>query len=161
MSDVVDAATRSRMMSRIRGKDTQPELLVRHQMHVRGFRAASSSLGLPGRPDLVYPKWNAAIFVHGCFWHQHGCSISRVPGSNQAFWNKKFEGNQDRDAIAAISMQLAGWRVAIVWECSLRGKAARQSLEKLMDDLAGWIKNQPESSLYETVKLERVCADLC
>src|SRR5688572_25930517 len=99
MADVVDKATRSRMMSGIRGKNTRPEILVRSFLHRAGLRFRLHSNALPGKPDLVFPRHRAAVFVHGCFWHQHqDCRFATQPATNRAFWQKKLEGNVARDA---------------------------------------------------------------
>lgn len=126
--DVVDSATRSRMMSGIRSKDTKPEMTVRRYLHGRGFRYRLHAKDLPGSPDLVLPKYRVAILVHGCFWHRHpGCRFATTPASNIEKWNTKFQMNVDRDARKLTSLQAAGWRVIVVWECELR----RDPLERL------------------------------
>ena len=141
MADVVDAATRSRMMSKIRSQDTKPELLVRRHLHARGLRYILGGAGLPGRPDLVFPRWKVAVFVHGCFWHWHACHLSRLPASNRKFWRAKLNINQTRDAVSLLSLLSAGWRVATIWECSLRGTVALQQLNRKMDLVSNWIKS--------------------
>ena len=141
MVDVVDAATRSRMMSKIRSQDTKPELIVRRHLHARGLRYVLGGAGLPGRPDLVFPKWKVAVFVHGCFWHWHACHLSRLPASNRKFWRAKLNINQTRDAVSLLSLLSAGWRVATIWECSLRGTVALQQLNRKMDLVSNWIKS--------------------
>jgi len=126
--DVVDSATRSRMMSGIRSKDTKPEMTVRRYLHARGFRYRLHARGLPGSPDLVLPKYRVAILVHGCFWHRHaGCRFATTPASNVEKWNAKFQTNVDRDVRKLTSLQAAGWRVIVVWECELR----RDPVERL------------------------------
>lgn len=128
MVDVVDKATRSRMMSGIQGKNTKPELLVRKYLHSRGLRFRLHAKELPGKPDLVFPKYKAVVFVHGCFWHQHpGCKYAYVPQSNTAFWREKLQYNQERDKLKAAALKKLGWRVLTIWECSLDDK----SLERL------------------------------
>lgn len=120
MPDIVDQATRSRMMSGIRGKDTQPELAVRRFLHRRGFRYRVHDRRLPGRPDVVLPRYRTVVFVHGCFWHQHsGCRFATTPDSNAAFWQHKLSGNQMRDARHQEQLRQLGWRVLIVWECQV------------------------------------------
>lgn len=141
MADVVDAATRSRMMAGIGGKNTQPELLVRKELHRRGLRYVLNGAGLPGRPDVVLPKWKVAVFVHGCFWHWHGCALSKLPANNRPFWETKLDANTSRDTVALLSLLSAGWRVATVWECALRGKDAMAKLPFRMDTLASWIQH--------------------
>lgn len=120
MVDIVDKKTRSTMMAGIRSKDTRPELVVRRHLHQRGFRFRLHAKGLPGRPDLVLPKWKVAIQVNGCFWHGHtGCPRYRIPTTRRAFWLQKIRANRSRDRRALKRLCAAGWRVAVVWECSL------------------------------------------
>jgi DNA mismatch endonuclease (patch repair protein) len=122
MADVVDSATRSRMMSGIKGKDTAPELAIRRRLFAAGFRYRLHPKDIPGRPDLLFPKYKAAVFVHGCFWHRHvGCRYASSPGTRPDFWAAKFQGNQTRDERKTQELLNAGWRIAIVWECALRG----------------------------------------
>ena len=111
------------MMAGIRGRNTTPELTLRKEMHARGFRFRLHA-HLPGRPDLVFPKYKAAVLVHGCFWHRHAeCHFTTTPSSNVTFWATKFEGNVSRDARNIEKLHDTGWRTAIVWECDLRGDA--------------------------------------
>lgn len=121
MTDIVDPETRSRMMSRIRGRDTRPEIGLRRALHARGLRYRLHDRRLPGRPDIVFPRFRAACFVHGCFWHRHaGCSYATTPATRAAFWSAKFEANVARDARNRVELLAVGWRVAVVWECALR-----------------------------------------
>lgn len=120
MADVVDKATRSRMMSGIRGRDTKPELTVRRYLHGRGLRFRLAPKELPGKPDIVLPRFRTTIFVHGCFWHRHpGCRFATTPASNKDFWEKKFDQNVRRDTRKSKALQELGWRVLVVWECEL------------------------------------------
>ena len=117
--DVVDAATRSRMMAGIRGKDTKPELIVRSFLHRAGLRFRLHAK-LPGKPDLVLPKHRAAVFVHGCFWHRHeGCRYATTPANNAAAWQEKFAANVRRDAKVRQQLEELGWRVLVIWSCEL------------------------------------------
>ncbi|WP_344135275.1 very short patch repair endonuclease [Pedococcus bigeumensis] len=130
LADIVDAATRSRMMAGISGRNTRPELLTRRYLHARGFRFRLHPGTLPGRPDLVLPKYRAAIFVNGCFWHAHtGCKYFKLPSSRPDFWATKLESNRERDARNLASLEALGWRVAVVWECGVR--AGDASFEEL------------------------------
>ena len=139
MIDVVDRITRSRMMSGVRGKDTQPELLLRHALHSVGLRFRLHMAGLPGRPDIVFPKYKAVIFVHGCFWHRHAdCAFATTPATNVGFWKSKFEQNVLRDAQNLDRLRQAGWRAAIVWECAV----AKNGPEKLAKRLAAWLRTR-------------------
>lgn len=138
--DIVDVATRSRMMSGIRGKNTKPELVVRRELHSMGFRFRLHDRKLPGRPDIILPKWHAAVLVHGCFWHGHDCNLFRWPGTRVAFWRQKIEGNRARDAAAVLSLDAAGWRVLEIWECSLKGPGRLGSGE-VAELAAAWIRS--------------------
>jgi len=121
MTDIVDKATRSRMMSAIKGKNTKPEMAVRRKLHALGFRFRLHRKDLPGKPDLVLPKYNLAIFVHGCFWHQHrGCHYAYTPASNSEKWKTKLEGNRQRDRIQQQRLLEMGWRVLVIWECGIK-----------------------------------------
>ena len=126
MADIVDKETRSRMMSGIRGKNTKPELVVRSFLHRAGLRFRLHA-NLPGKPDLVLPKHNTAIFVHGCFWHRHiGCRFATNPASNQAFWQEKFQANVRRDARDRKQLASLGWRTFVVWGCQLADRELEQ-----------------------------------
>lgn len=118
MADIVDAATRSRMMSGIRGKNTAPEMAVRRFLHALGIRYRLHVNNLPGKPDIVLPKYRTVIFVHGCFWHQHpGCRNAVIPKSNVSFWEDKLRSNTARDARHQAALADAGWRAIVIWEC--------------------------------------------
>lgn len=126
MADTLSKSERSALMARIRGKNTKPEVLVRSALHGAGFRFRIHSRALPGRPDIVLPRHRVAIFVHGCFWHRHGCTLSSMPASRRRFWRDKFERNVARDARNARALRKLGWRVYTVWECSLRTNLRRE-----------------------------------
>jgi DNA mismatch endonuclease, patch repair protein len=119
MADVVDAATRSRMMSGIRGKDTKPEMIVRRALHKGGFRYRLHDKKLPGRPDIVLPKYKTVIFVHGCFWHRHGCKHFKWPKTRVEFWREKIEGNVRRDEMSISELKQHGWSTFVIWECQV------------------------------------------
>jgi len=139
MADIISPERRSALMSRIRGKDTKIELEVRRGLHALGFRYRLGGAGLPGRPDIVLPKYRAVVFVHGCFWHGHeGCRYFRLPGSRTDFWEGKISRNRSNDAKNHASLLQAGWRVANVWECALRGPG--HDTGAVADTLAGWIR---------------------
>jgi DNA mismatch endonuclease (patch repair protein) len=128
VADLVDKQTRSRMMAGIRGKDTKPELVLRRALHARGFRFRLHVKDVPGRPDLVFSKYRAVVFVHGCFWHRHeGCRLATVPSTRPEFWQEKFESNVARDSSVVETLLNSGWRVATVWECALRKPDAIQA----------------------------------
>ncbi len=140
MTDRISREARSRNMAAIRGKDTKPERVVRRLLHRRGYRFRLHDSSLPGKPDIVLPKWHAVIFVHGCFWHGHGCHLFRVPASNTGFWVTKICGNIERDRIVLRKLQENGWRIAVVWECVLKGKT-RTDPEDLAQRLSDWIQS--------------------
>lgn len=131
MTDIVSPTVRSRMMASIRARDTKPELQVRRYLHVCGLRFRLVRKDLPGKPDLVLPRWRAVVFVHGCFWHGHsGCRYAAVPKTRTEFWTKKIATNAVRDTRSADALIALGWRVFVVWECALRD-APDSSLLKL------------------------------
>lgn len=137
MTDIVDSQTRSRMMSAIRGKNTKPELALRRSLHALGLRYRLHAKGIPGKPDIVMPKYRAVIFVHGCFWHRHaGCRFATVPATRAEFWVTKFDANVVRDAAVQSALREAGWRVGTVWECALRTET---SVTQTRDMVAAWL----------------------
>jgi len=153
--DTVDKATRSRMMSNIRGKDTRPELLLRRELHRLGFRFRNHATSLPGKPDFILPKYRAAVFVHGCFWHRHvGCRLASTPATRPDFWNAKFEANIDRDARARDALLRSAWRVATIWECGLR-KA--KDVSAAAEIVARWLPSELDTLEIgsEDLRLER------
>ncbi|MEJ7139227.1 very short patch repair endonuclease [Amphibiibacter pelophylacis] len=142
MTDIVPPAVRSRMMAGIRGSHTRPELAVRHELHRRGYRYRLHGRDLPGRPDIVLPRWQAVIFVHGCFWHGHDCALFRLPGTRTGFWQDKIARNRERDADHLAALTALGWRTAVVWECALRGRGAL-GLTPVADALEAWLHAPP------------------
>lgn len=149
MADKLTPTQRHRCMSRIRGKDTKPEVLVRRGLHARGFRFRLQDRKLPGKPDITLPRWGVAIMVNGCFWHGHkGCRYATKPQTNQEFWEAKIARNRHRDEVTEAHLEALGWTVITVWECELKGKeAAEARLEALADEIrqAGERKKQAES----------------
>lgn len=139
MADIVSPEVRSRMMSGIRGRDTKPEMTLRKGLHALGLRFRLNAGDLPGRPDIVFPRYRAVIFANGCFWHGHDCALFKLPATRREFWQAKISANQTRDARALQALRSAGWRVAIVWECALRGKE-RVAPESICRTLANWIR---------------------
>lgn len=142
--DVVDRATRSRMMSGIKGTDTKPEMQIRSMLHRAGYRFRLHARRLPGRPDLVLPKYRAVIFVHGCFWHGHGCHLFKWPTTRKEFWTEKITSNRIRDQGHAEELRLQGWRTLVIWECSLKGKA-RLSESELLARIRAWLESREVS----------------
>jgi DNA mismatch endonuclease, patch repair protein len=121
MVDVVDAATRSRMMSGIRSKNTKPERIIRSELHKLGFRFRLHSSATPGRPDLVLPKYQAAVHINGCYWHGHDCKLYRLPNTRRTFWKEKIQRNRLRDRRVLKATLAMGWRHLAIWECAFRG----------------------------------------
>jgi DNA mismatch endonuclease, patch repair protein len=120
MTDIVDPETRSQWMSGIRSRDTKPELAVRCFLHRAGLRFRLGGAGLPGRPDVVLPRWRTVVFVHGCFWHRHqGCRFAYNPKSRPEFWQQKFAENVERDVRNMAALEDLGWRPLVVWECEI------------------------------------------
>lgn len=139
MTDIVSTAKRSQMMSGIKAKDSQPEMLVRRLLFSAGYRFRLHRRDLPGTPDIVLPRRKIAIFVHGCFWHMHAqCKYAKLPSTRSEFWQKKLVGNVNRDQQAIDALVSSGWRVLTVWECSTRNAAA---LAWLRETLSGWIES--------------------
>jgi DNA mismatch endonuclease (patch repair protein) len=149
MADVVTPKKRSQMMAGIKGGNTKPEIRVRSLLHKAGYRFRIAGKKLPGRPDIVLPKYNAVVFVHGCFWHGHEfCNLFRLPKSRKSFWSKKIGGNIIRDEINIARLQEAEWRVCTVWECALKGRN-RLNEERLLKNLVGWVSSD---SLVKTIR---------
>ena len=117
MIDVFDTRTRSRVMAAVRSKNTAPEIAVRQALHAAGYRFRLHRRDLPGSPDLVLPRHRVAVFVHGCFWHGHGCSRAKRPATNTNYWDAKRKRNIARDELSQRQLQAAGWRVATIWTC--------------------------------------------
>ncbi|PVV83507.1 very short patch repair endonuclease [Dehalogenimonas alkenigignens] len=138
MPDIVTAEKRSLMMSGIHNRDTQPELWIRKAIFSRGFRYRLHSRSIPGKPDIVLPKYKAVIFAHGCFWHGHKCLLFRWPSSHIDFWKEKIERNRKRDLEILHKLKLTGWRVLVVWECATKGPG-RWAENQLLDKITEWI----------------------
>ena len=155
MSDTLSQTQRSYNMSRIRGKNTKPEILVRKGLHARGFRFRLHNKKLPGCPDIVLPKYGVAIMVNGCFWHGHkGCRYATKPKTNIEFWETKIARNRHRDEVTTAHLEALGWHVITVWECELRGKSV---LASRLDALAEEIREvgATKSKLKELYKRNR------
>jgi DNA mismatch endonuclease (patch repair protein) len=131
MVDVLTPEQRRLNMSRIRGRGTAPELRIRRGLHAKGLRFRLHRKTLPGTPDLIFPRYQAVVFVHGCFWHGHGCNLSKLPATRPEFWRKKIDGNVARDRKAIMALIESGSRVLVIWECALRGPE-RQTEEAVM-----------------------------
>ena len=137
MSDTRSQTQRSYNMSRTRGKNTKPEILVRKGLHARGFRFRLHNKKLPGSPDIVLPKYSVAIMINGCFWHGHkGCKYATKPKSNVEFWEAKIARNRHRDEVTEAHLQALGWHVVTIWECELKGKSlATSRLDELVEEI--------------------------
>ncbi len=135
MTDHLTKERRSWNMAQIKGKDTQPEVLVRSMVHRAGYRFTVNgplNRKLPGHPDIVFPRYKAVVFVHGCFWHRHKkCGAARTPSTNTAFWKEKFDRNVERDRQNKRKLRELGWRVFVVWECELKANNLIKKIDKL------------------------------
>lgn len=138
MADTLTPAERSERMSRVRGKNTRPEMVVRRLVHGMGYRYRLHRTDLPGIPDLVFPSRRKVVFIHGCFWHRHpdpACTLARLPRSRLDFWLPKLEGNRQRDREKEGELLSLGWRFLVVWECQIRDK--EQLKNKILSFLDG------------------------
>lgn len=132
MADVHEPKVRSYNMSRIKGKNTKPEIIVRKFLFSKGFRYRLHVKNLPGKPDIVLPKYKIVIFIHGCFWHSHeNCKYAAVPKSNIDFWNKKLSGNKEKDKVNEALLKKACWKVIKIWECELKTNVQTNTLDSL------------------------------
>lgn len=138
MADLFDPVTRSHIMAKVRSTDTLPELALRKALFRLGFRYCLHCAALPGKPDLVFPRYHAAVFINGCFWHWHGCRRSRMPAANAAYWHAKIDRNQHRDIKTRNELLFAGWRVLIVWECALKKPLVVEAAQLS----AAWLKGE-------------------
>lgn len=144
MADIVTAAVRSRMMSGIRSANTKPEMALRQGLHRFGFRFRLHDRRLPGSPDLVFRRYRAVIFVHGCFWHGHHCHLFKWPSTRTDFWQAKITRNRVVDAAANAALLEAGWRVGEVWECAIKGRT-RLPLDGVLASCADWLRSTQAS----------------
>lgn len=136
MADVHEPETRSYNMSQVQAKDTKPEMMVRKFLHTNGFRYRLHVKDLPGKPDLVLPKYNSVIFVHGCFWHAHeGCKDFKIPKTRTEWWKNKLFGNRERDEKHVRQLKDLGWNVIVIWECELKSDIIKKTLPELVKRL--------------------------
>lgn len=131
-------------MAAIKGGNTKPELQIRRGLHAAGLRYRLHAKDLPGKPDLVFPRHRAVIFVNGCFWHQHDCHLFKWPATREAFWRQKIGRNVENDAAVLASLRASGWRTAIVWECALKGRT-RMKLTEAIQILVAWVRSDAET----------------
>ena len=144
MADVLTQEQRRLNMSRVRGRNTKPELILRRGLHARGLRFRLHRKDLPGKPDLVFPVRWAVILVHGCFWHWHGCPMFKWPTTRVDFWRAKIGRNRERDQITLKGLRGEGWRVLVVWECTLRGPG-RRTVEDVFDRCEDFVRNSDQT----------------
>lgn len=149
MADVVDKATRSRMMSGIRAKDTRPEIFLRKGLHALGFRYRVHAKDIPGKPDIVLPKYRALIVVHGCFWHGHDCRYFKLPATSPEFWLSKIDSNRQRDERDFQNQQGQGWRVLTVWECAVRASMRKTPSLDCVALAAAWLESRAVSATID------------
>ncbi len=135
----MDKDLRSKMMATVKNKNTAPEMSVRKALFAQGIRYRLHDKTLPGKPDLVFPKYKAVIFIHGCFWHNHDCKHGKLPSTNVDFWKQKLQGNALRDAADIAKLQAKGWRVRVIWSCSLKNKKEFAS-DKDVNDIVFWLR---------------------
>ena len=136
MTDVHNKETRSFNMSRIKGKNTKPEMLVRRYLFANGFRYRLHDTKLPGKPDIVFPKYKTVIFVNGCFWHGHkGCAYFVLPKTRTEWWFQKIKGTMARDKAAEIALNVMGWKVILIWECKLKKNILTTTLTSLLSEI--------------------------
>lgn len=141
-------------MSAIRATNTKPELIIRRALHAQGLRYRLHDKKLPGKPDLVFPKYQAVVFVHGCFWHAHDCPMFHWPKSKTEFWREKITGNKERDVRLMDELQKLNWRRAVVWECALKGRGKRE-LPELIDSLTMCLSSDAETLCIEGLWSDR------
>ncbi len=147
MVDHVSRLRRSRMMAAVRGKDTSPEILVRKAAHRLGLRFRLHARKLPGRPDLVFPKWRTVLFVNGCFWHGHPeCARAALPKSRVGFWRRKRQENARRDAANYVRLAELGWQPVIVWQCELGRPGTLERATGLLRARLPFLRSEPHSS---------------
>ena len=157
MSDTLSQTQRSYNMSRIRGKNTKPEILVRKGLHARGFRFRLHNKNLPGSPDIVLPKYGVAIMINGCFWHGHKeCKYATKPKSNVEFWEAKIARNRHRDEVTEAHLQALGWHVVTIWECELKGRSiATSRLDELAEEIrAAGVALLERKKLFKSNQIE-------
>ena len=149
MVDRLSREQRSKNMSWIRSKDTQPEMAIRRGLHARGFRYRLHSSAFAGKPDLVLPKYHAVIWIHGCYWHGHDCGEVRLASSNKAYWGLKIEANRSRDIRNRAAVDAAGWRHLTIWECTFRRKG-KVVLNEVVTLVERWLREGYPSAELKT-----------
>ncbi|WP_082780590.1 very short patch repair endonuclease [Marinobacter excellens] len=148
MTDVVPPQVRSRMMAAVKCKNTKPEMVIRSGLHALGFRYKLHDSRLPGKPDLVLPKYRGVILVNGCFWHMHECQLFKLPSTRKEFWREKLERNRQRDLRNIDRLLASGWRVMVVWECALKGPR-RGAKDTILGECVHWLLSDVEFASLE------------
>ena len=143
-------------MSGIQGRNTRPEILIRKALFARGFRYRLHDKRLPGKPDLVFPRYRAVIQIHGCFWHGHDCHLFKWPSTRPEFWRQKIHSNVERDTRNQQKLLDAGWRTLVIWECTLKGRL-RRDFQELVSDAATWLVNGANQAEISSKEKESVC----
>ena len=151
MADIVSPTVRSHMMSGIRYKNTKPEVIIRRNLHANGFRYLLHDKRLPGKPDLVFPKYRAVIMVNGCFWHGHDCHLFRWPSTRSNFWKSKIRRNREKDRENLEALSSSGWRILTIWECSLKGKG-KLPIETLTGKTMEWLRSSNSEKVIRGTK---------
>ena len=154
MADIVPQQKRSRMMAGIHGKDTRPEMAIRKALHALGYRYRIHDRRLPGRPDMVFPRYKAVIEINGCFWHRHDCHLFKWPSTRKEFWKQKLNQNRERDARNHKTLKDTGWRVLTIWECAMKGRT-RLPMEYVVHISAYWLDKGQEDMEIEGVLRRR------
>lgn len=139
MTDVHSKAVRSKNMAAIKGRNTRPEMLVRRALHQAGFRYRLHVASLPGKPDMVFPRYKAVIFVQGCFWHQHQCAMFHWPKTRAEWWRQKIRANRSHDEVVQDKLRELGWRVLLIWECAIKGKN-KLPPGQLVSNISDWLQ---------------------
>lgn len=147
--DTVDKVTRSKIMSQVGQRDTGPEMRLRKALHRLGLRYRLHDKKLLGSPDIVFPRFRAVIFVHGCFWHRHGCKASTMPETHRRFWTDKFEANIKRDRRNIKALLKDGWRVMVFWECALNRK--KSDMDSIAKKVINWLDSNSQFTEYSGI----------
>lgn len=156
MADIVDKETRSQMMSGIRAKNTRPEMFLRQGLHALGFRFRLHAKDIPGKPDIVLPKYRALVVVHGCFWHGHNCRYFKLPQTRPEFWQEKIEANRKRDLRDAELQHNSGWRSLIVWECAVRAGMKSKPAIDLVTLVSDWLETSSSCASIDEMGLREL-----
>lgn len=143
MTDTLSPEIRSQIMAKVRSYNTGPELIIRRQLHRKGYRFRLHDKKLPGRPDIVLPKYNAVILINGCFWHGHDCDLFNMPKTRKEFWQKKISRTRERDNENVNDLLSYGWRVLTIWQCSMKGKSKR-SEEEVIHQTVCWLSSKDQ-----------------